>query len=96
MCYSLYMENIETPEQVKKTQIKELYEQAKKFLKVELAKQDLNYIELSEIMTKKGYDINPDEIRTKIFRGSYSFGFLLAVADSLGFEVRLVKKNSSD
>ena len=60
---------------------------ARQFIKSELAKQDINYVQLSEVMNKKGYKETPDTIRTKIHRGTFSFTFLLQVCDSLDLEL---------
>jgi hypothetical protein len=65
-------------------------DKARQFIKSELAKRDINYVQLSELMKKKGYDENPDTIRTKVHRGSFSFAFLLEVCDSLGVDVVFV------
>ncbi len=56
---------------------------ARQFIKAELAKRDINYVQLADYMKKKGYKENPDTIRTKIHRGSFSFAFILEVCDSL-------------
>lgn len=60
---------------------------ARQFIKSELAKQDINYVQLSEVMNKKGYKETPNTIRTKIHRGTFSFTFLLQVCDSLDLEL---------
>ena len=60
--------------------------EARQFIKSELAKRDINYVKLAEYMNKKGYSENPDTIRTKIHRGSFSFAFILEICDSLGLE----------
>jgi hypothetical protein len=65
---------------------------ARQFIKSELAKQDINYVQLSELMNKKGYKETPDTIRTKIHRGSFSFAFLLQVCDCL--DLRLITKET--
>jgi hypothetical protein len=67
-------------------------DKARQFIKSELAKRDVNYVKLSELMNKKGYDENPDTIRTKVHRGSFSFAFLLEVCDSLGIDVVCMNK----
>ncbi len=67
-------------------------DKAKTFIKVELAKKGINYVQLSELMNKKGYKENPDTIRTKVHRGSFSFAFLLEVCDSLEIEIVCLKK----
>jgi ribose 5-phosphate isomerase RpiB len=59
---------------------------AKEFIKNELKKRNLTYIELSSIMNDKGYVYSENTIRSKINRGSYSFVFLLEICDSLGVE----------
>jgi len=61
--------------------------EARQFIKSELAKKDINYVKLSEAMNKKGYNENPDSIRTKIHRGSFSFAFLLEVCNSLNMKI---------
>jgi hypothetical protein len=70
-------------------------DKARQFIKSELAKRDINYVQLSELMKKKGYDENPDTIRTKVHRGSFSFAFLLEVCDSLNIEIICKNKNES-
>lgn len=67
-------------------------QKARQFIKSELAKRDLNYVKLSKLMNEKGYQENPDTIRTKIHRGSFSFSFFLEVCDSLDVELELVDK----
>ena len=66
--------------------------EARQFIKSELAKREINYVQLSKIMTEKGFFENPDMIRTKIHRGTFSFAFLLQVCDSLDLEIKLLKK----
>ncbi|TQV63456.1 MAG: hypothetical protein FNT15_03695 [Sulfurovum sp.] len=58
-------------------------EKAKQFIKIELLKHNINYVQLSKLMKVKGYDYSSDTIRTKIHRGSFSFAFFLEVCDSL-------------
>jgi hypothetical protein len=65
---------------------------ARQFIKSELAKRDINYIKLAELMNKKGYKENSDSIRTKIHRGSFSFSFFLEVCDSLDLEISVSDK----
>lgn len=67
-------------------------EKARQFIKSELAKRDINYVHLSKLMKEKGYNENPDTIRTKVHRGSFSFSFLLKVCDSLNVEICLSDK----
>ena len=70
-------------------------QKARQFIKSELAKRDLNYVQLSKIMNKKGFSENPDTIRTKIHRGSFSFSFFLEVCDSLDLDLQLINKQST-
>lgn len=63
--------------------------EARQFIKSELAKRDINYVRLAELMNKKGYAENPDTIRTKIHRGSFSFAFILEICDSLNLKISL-------
>jgi hypothetical protein len=62
-------------------------EKARQFIKSELAKRDINYVKLSKLMNDKGYNENPDTIRTKVHRGSFSFAFILEVCDSLNIDI---------
>lgn len=57
--------------------------EARKFLKLELAKREISYVKLAEIMNAKGYKETPDTIRTKIHRGTFSFAFILEICSSL-------------
>ena len=68
-------------------------ENARRLLKSELAKRDINYVVLAEKMNKKGYAETPDTIRTKIHRGAFSFSFFLQICDSLEIEIMLINKN---
>jgi len=68
-------------------------DKARQFLKSELAKRDINYVQLSKLMNDKGYDENPDTIRTKVHRGSFSFAFLLEVCDSLEIDFVCLDKS---
>lgn len=66
---------------------------ARQLIKSELAKRDINYVQLSKLMNNKGYNENPDTIRTKVHRGSFSFAFLLEVCDSLNIDIFFLDKN---
>jgi len=62
---------------------------ARQFVKSELAKRDINYVQLAKLMKEKGYQETPDTIRTKIHRGSFSFSFILELCDTLNLELSL-------
>jgi len=68
---------------------------ARTFIKSELAKRDINYVQLAKIMREKGYEENPDTIRTKIHRGTFSFSFLLTICDSLNLDLLLIDKDKA-
>ncbi len=67
---------------------------ARQFVKSELAKRDINYVQLSKLMREKGYQETPDTIRTKIHRGSFSFSFILELCDTLNLELSLSNINN--
>ena len=67
-------------------------DKARQFIKSELVKRDINYVKLARIMLNKGYNENADAIRTKIYRGSFSFAFLLEVCDSLNINIICLDK----
>jgi len=60
---------------------------AKVFIKSILLNKNINYVQLSKLMNKKGYHETPDTIRTKVHRGSFSFSFILEVCDTLDIEL---------
>ncbi len=68
--------------------------EARQLIKSELAKRGINYIQLAEIMKKKGYQETPDTIRTKIHRGSFSFSFVLELCDSLKLKLSFLDLNN--
>ncbi len=62
---------------------------ARQFIKSELAKRDLSYVKLAELMQNKGYKENQDTLRTKINRGTFSFYLLLEICDTLNLKLSL-------
>lgn len=68
-------------------------QEARQFIKSEMAKRDLNYVKLAKLMNNKGYITEtPDTLRTKIHRGSFSFAFLLEVCDSLNLDLNVTER----
>ncbi len=67
-----------------------LAEKARQFIKLEMVKQDINFVDLHKKMIEKGYDYSLDAIRQKVGRGTYDARFLFAFADSLDLEVKLL------
>ena len=66
---------------------------ARQFIKSELAKRDLSYVKLAELMQNKGYKENQDTLRTKINRGTFSFYLLLEICDTLNLSINLKELN---
>jgi len=71
---------------------KDLTQKVKQFIKMEMLKKDINFVDLFKLMEAKGYDYTLDAIRQKVGRGTYDARFLFAFADSLGLDVKLVPK----
>jgi len=67
-------------------------EKAKQIIKVELAKKNINFVELSKLMKEQGYKESPDTIRSKLHRGTFSFAFALEVLDALSLDFIILDK----
>lgn len=67
-------------------------QEARQFIRSEMAKRDLNYVKLAKIMNEKGYTETSDTLRTKIHRGAFSFAFVLEFCDSLDLDIAIIKK----
>lgn len=59
---------------------------AKGLLKSEIARRDLNYVEVSEKLKVIGIDESPQNISNKIGRGKFSAIFMLQVLKAIGCE----------
>jgi len=70
----------------------DLTKKVKQFIKMEMLKKDINFVDLSKLMKEKGYDYTLDAIRQKVGRGTYDTRFLFAFADSLDLDVKLLPK----
>ena len=57
---------------------------AKSLLKSEIARHDLNFIEVSERLKKIGVFETPQNLSNKIARGSFSATFMLQVLHVIG------------
>ncbi|MDV7341357.1 DUF6471 domain-containing protein [Terasakiella sp. A23] len=57
---------------------------AKSLLKSEIARKDLNFIEVSERLQELGIEESPQNISNKIARGSFSATFMLQVLHAIG------------
>ena len=64
----------------------EWYIKAKAIIKSELAKQDISYDKLSDMLHDIGVDENKMNIANKLNRGKFSFGFALQIFKALGLK----------
>ena len=64
----------------------EWYIKAKAIIKSELAKQDISYEKLSDMLHDIGVDENNMNIANKLNRGKFSFGFALQIFKALGLK----------
>jgi len=59
---------------------------AKRIIKSELAKREIDYIKLAELMKSIGIDEKQANIANKINRGAFSLGFALQIFKAIGVE----------
>ena len=59
---------------------------AKRLIKSELAKREIDYIKLAKLMKVIGVDEKQVNIANKINRGTFSFGFALQIFKAIGVE----------
>lgn len=59
---------------------------AKRIIKSELAKREIDYIKLAELMKTIGVDEKQANIANKINRGAFSLGFALQIFKAIGVE----------
>jgi hypothetical protein len=64
---------------------------AKTIIKAELAKRDIGYFELADMMKKIGIDENRNNLSNKINRGTFSFIFVMQVFEALGIDTIKLK-----
>ena len=57
---------------------------AKRVIKTELAKREIDYIRLAEMLKEIGVDEKQANIANKINRGTFSFSFALQVFKAIG------------
>lgn len=58
--------------------------QAKAILRAELARKDIGYKRLSQLLEDIGVDESPSAITNKMSRGSFSFAFFLQCMKAIG------------
>ena len=59
---------------------------AKRIIKSELAKREIDYIKLAKLMKDIGVDEKQANIANKINRGAFSFSFALQIFKAIGVE----------
>lgn len=59
---------------------------AKRLIKSELAKREIDYIKLAELMKAIGVDEKQANIANKLNRGTFSFSFALQIFKAIGVE----------
>ena len=65
-------------------------DRAQGLLKAEIARRNLNYIEISERLATMGVHETPQNLSNKIGRGTFGAIFMLQVLDAIGCkEIRL-------
>ena len=62
----------------------EYEKRAKVYLKTQMAKADIEYPRLAELLKEKGVNESRENLANKINRGKFSFAFALIVLDVLG------------
>jgi len=60
--------------------------EAKSIIKVELAKRDIDYVELCNLLERIGVEENAGNIANKLSRGTFSFIFALQIFKALGLK----------
>lgn len=60
--------------------------EAKKIIKTELVKKDIDYVELCDLLEKIGIDENAGNVANKLSRGTFSFIFALQIFKALGLK----------
>lgn len=64
---------------------------AKTIIKTELAKRDMDYPELADLLQKIGIEENRSNLSNKINRGTFSFIFVMQVFEALGLNTIKLK-----
>lgn len=61
----------------------EYEKRAKVYLKIQMAKADIDYPRLAELLKEKGINESRENLANKINRGKFSFAFALMILDAL-------------
>ena len=70
----------------------EITKHVKQVIKMEMLKKDMNFVDLQKVMEEHGYNYSLDAIRQKVGRGTYDARFLYEFAESMGLDIKFVKK----
>lgn len=68
----------------KRLSMTEYEKRAKVYLKTQMARADIDYPRLAELLKEKGVNESRENLANKINRGKFSFAFALIVLDVLG------------
>ena len=65
---------------------REIGARASRYLKAEMKRAGITYVELAQRLEERGVAETESSITSKLARGSFSASFLLSVAEALGVE----------
>ena len=65
---------------------REIGARASRYLKAEMKRAGMTYVELAQRLEERGVAETESSITSKLARGSFSASFLLSVAEALGVE----------
>ena len=71
----------------KRLSMTEYEKRAKVYLKTQMARADIDYPRLAELLKEKGVNESRENLANKINRGKFSFAFALIVLDVLGTKI---------
>ena len=63
---------------------KEWKDHARGILRSELAKRNVNYVQLSEMLSREGIEESPQNLSNKIARGTFGAVFMLQILNAIG------------
>lgn len=63
---------------------KEWKDHVKGILKAELAKRNISYVQLAEMLSEKGIAENPQNLSNKIGRGTFGAIFMIQILEVIG------------
>ena len=73
--------------EVKRLLMTEYEKRAKVYLKTQMAKADMDYPRLAELLKEKGLNESRENLANKINRGKFSFAFALMVCELLEHKI---------